>query len=324
MDRNLVLVTGGAGYIGSQTCKILAKAKFLPVTFDNLSRGNIDHVKWGPIFKGDLLNKHDLKKVFEKYKFSAVIHLAAKAYVEESIKEPTKYFKENITTTSNLIDAMKDFKIHNLVFSSSCATYGFSTNHSITENTDQKPINPYGFTKFACEQLIEYAAKTFPLNYAIMRYFNAAGADPDKDIGELHNPETHLIPLAIRAAMSRKVFKIYGSDYPTKDGTAVRDYVHVLDLATGHLLALQKIITQTQPLICNLGSGQGFSVLQILLEIKSKFPDFRWEMNDRREGDPPLLIADISKSQKELNWEPANSSLASIIESEIAWQQLRA
>ncbi len=322
MDSNLVLVTGGAGYIGAQTCKILSEAKFQPVTFDNMSRGNPDHVKWGPLFKGDLLSTRDVKKVFEKYQFSAVIHLAAKAYVEESIKEPTKYFQENITSTANLLDAMKEFRIQNLVFSSSCATYGVTTDIGINENAIQKPINPYGFSKFACEQLIEYSAKTFPLNYAIMRYFNAAGADPDKEIGELHNPETHLIPLAVKAAINRTLFKIYGSDYPTEDGTAVRDYVHVLDLAMGHLLALQKIITKEQPLTCNLGSGQGYSVLQILREIKKKFPEFAWEMQERREGDPPVLIANISNSQKELKWEPVHSSLSSIIESEIAWQQL--
>lgn len=323
MDSNLVLVTGGAGYIGSQTCKILSKAKYVPVTFDNLSRGNQNHVKWGPLFKGDLLKPRDIKKAFEKYEFLGVIHLAAKAYVEESIKEPTMYFQENITSTSNLLDVMKEFRIHNLVFSSSCATYGMSKDAGISEDTFQKPINPYGFSKFACEQLIEYSAKTFPLNYAIMRYFNAAGADLDNEIGELHNPETHLIPLAVKAALNRTLFKIYGSDYPTKDGTAVRDYVHVSDLAIGHLRAIERILTQTQPLICNLGSGQGFSVLQILLEIKKKFPDFVWERENRRLGDPPVLIANISKSQKELKWEPVHSTLSSIIESEIAWQQLR-
>jgi UDP-arabinose 4-epimerase len=320
MTDQFVLVTGGAGYIGSHACKSLAKAGFVPVTFDNLSTGKLSSVKWGPFVNGDLLDTNQLKETFLTYDFVGAIHFAAKAYVEESVKNPLKYFEGNISTTINLIRALDAFDVSNLVFSSSCATYGMPNSDELSESDVQSPINPYGFSKFACERLIEYSAQIYALKYANLRYFNAAGADPEGDLGESHEPETHLIPLALQAAITNTQFKVFGGDYPTKDGSAIRDFIHVSDLATAHVRALQKLINNGQSFTCNLGSGVGYSVFEVMKEIRLLFPSFDYTVEERRIGDPPKLVADNSLSRKILDLKLDHSSLQNILKTSLKWQ----
>jgi UDP-glucose-4-epimerase GalE len=321
MDKNYVLVTGGAGYIGSHTCKALAEAGYIPVSFDNLSTGYKELVKWGPLIEGDLVNFRDIERAFETHKFIGVIHLAAKAHVRESIIKPLEYYEGNIQTTTNLLKAMKKVNAQNLVFSSSCATYGEPQVDTISENTPQNPINPYGFSKLACEKLIQYSANSYPLNYAILRYFNAAGADVNVEIREMHNPETHLIPLAIKAAINNSVLSIFGNDYPTSDGTAVRDYVHVTDLADAHVSALNKVYNEATSLICNLGTGEGFSVLEIVKTLQIAFPELEYSIDSSRQGDPAKLVADASLVKSILNWKPQHSSIKNILDTAISWEK---
>lgn len=321
-SEKYVLVTGGAGYIGSNVCKMLNENGFIPVTFDNLSTGNMEHVKWGPFHFGDLRQTEDLSNIFDKYEFLGVLHFAASAYVNESMLRPLHYFDNNITSTINLLSLMKERGVRKIVFSSSCATYGLVNHNKINESTFQNPVNAYGYSKLACEKIIEFQANTGNLEYVILRYFNAAGADPELKVGELHEPETHVIPLAIQSAIANEIFSIYGSDYPTRDGTAIRDYVHVTDLSSAHLLAFNKLLNnEIKNLKCNLGSGKGFSVLEIAVAILRYFPGFKWKFEARRLGDPPELTAEIETANSILDWKPVNSDLESIIISAINWEQ---
>jgi UDP-arabinose 4-epimerase len=227
-----VLVTGGAGFIGSHACKALARAGYTPVTFDNLERGHDWAVKWGPLEQGDLRDESDLERLFKKWQLWAVMHFAAYAYVGESSLEPIKYYDTNIGGSAKLLKACAAFECRNIVFSSSCATYGVPARLPVTENETQQPVNPYGYTKLVVEQMLRDAGTAHGINHVVLRYFNAAGADPDGELGELHEPETHLIPLVLFAAMGRlPSIKVFGKDYPTPDGTCIRDYVHVSDLA---------------------------------------------------------------------------------------------
>lgn len=315
-----ILVTGGAGYIGSHTCKELARNGYEPIVFDNLSSGHKESVKWGPLEIGDLRDISRVESLFAKYNFEGVIHFAAKAYVYESVINPINYFENNISGSSNLLSIMRKNRIRNIIFSSSCATYGEIQEPPIRESQKQEPINPYGFTKFAIERLLEYMSANNDLNYGILRYFNAAGSDPDGEIGESHNPETHIIPNALDKALKGQIFEIFGHDYATNDGTAIRDYVHVTDLARAHVLALKHIKDNNANLILNLGSGQGTSNLEIVHEIKKSFGDFKFEFTSRRAGDPASLVADISKARQLLQWEPINSSLENIIATTINWK----
>jgi len=313
MGNEYILVTGGAGYIGSHTCKELSSSGFIPVTFDNLSTGHISNVKWGPLEIGDLREVDSVMSVFNKYEFLGVIHFAAKAYVGESVSEPLDYFENNIGATNNLIKVMKKFNVDKIVFSSSCAVYGETNEEVISENTPPNPINPYGFTKLACEKIIQYVSRSWKLKYVILRYFNASGADPDGELSEMHNPETHVIPLAITAAQLSVPFSIFGEDYDTPDGTAVRDFVHVSDLARAHVLAMKRILLDKESLICNLGSGKGTSIRQISEHIRKYFPDFKVEFSKRREGDPKKLVADPSLAGLMLDWEPSCSNFENIL-----------
>ena len=235
-----ILVTGGAGYIGSHTCKVLAEAGYVPITYDNLSTGNMWSVKWGQLIKGDLADGALLRKVIRKYSISAVIHFAANAYVGESVVNPRKYFENNASNTLHLLGAMLDTGINYIVFSSTCATYGIPNRIPISENETQQPINPYGESKLFIERVLRWYADAYALNWMALRYFNAAGADLEGEIGEHHDPETHLIPLVIQSAMGcRPEVEVYGMNHPTQDGTPIRDYIHVMDLAEAHVLALE-------------------------------------------------------------------------------------
>ena len=253
-----ILVTGGAGYVGSHACKALSENGFLPITVDNLVYGHEWAVKWGPLVRGDISDRAVLDHVFSTYKPAAVLHFAAFAYVGESVISPDKYYRNNVAGTITLLDAVRDHGCSRLVFSSTCATYGIPHKIPIKEDHEQKPINPYGWSKLMIEQILRDYEKAYGLHHAILRYFNAAGADPEGEIGEDHDPETHLIPLTILAALGqRKYIEIYGTDYPTHDGTAIRDYIHVTDLANVHVRALQHLVQGKGSLCLNVGTGSG-------------------------------------------------------------------
>ncbi len=320
MSKGYVLVTGGAGYIGSHTCKALALDGYVPVAYDNLSTGNMSSVKWGPLIQGELLDENKLDQTFKQYDFSGVIHFAAKAYVGESIQNPIKYFEGNVSSTISLLKSMQSARNSRLIFSSSCATYGETQDDNISETVLQNPINPYGISKHICETLIQSVAKTNPLRFGILRYFNAAGADPDGDIGELHKPETHLIPLALKAAITNSAFKVFGGDFDTKDGSAIRDYIHVTDLANAHVRALNRLGEGSDSFICNLGSGVGYSVLDIMNQINTLFPNFNYSVVERRAGDPARLVADASLAKGLLDFTPVHSGIDNILKSSLEWE----
>ena len=317
--QKFILVTGGAGYIGSHTCKELFNKGYTPIVFDNLSTGSEDFVKWGPFFYGDLQNPGDLDRVFQQYHFDTVMHFAGKAYVHESARNPLEYYKENIGGAVNLLDIFIRNNGKKFVFSSSCATYGESTSNLISEEDKQVPVNPYGFTKLAIEQLILNLRLVHGFNYAILRYFNAAGADEDLEIGELHEPETHVIPLMIQALRKSEEFQIYGGDYFTTDGTAIRDYTHVSDLAEAHISSLNYISESRIDLICNLGSGNGVSTLELARKMKELKPEFKYKFAERREGDPSRLVADNSRSRERLGLTYQKSKIDNILHSAISW-----
>jgi UDP-glucose-4-epimerase GalE len=321
MDQKNVLVTGGAGYIGSHTCKELKKSGYLPIVFDNLSTGNADFVKWGPLFIGDLLNIHDVKNVFEQYEIDTVIHFAGKAYVNESVVNPIKYYRENIGGAVNLLEAFTRNNGRHFIFSSSCATYGDSISEFIGEEETQTPINPYGFTKLAIEKLIGNLQLTHDFKYAILRYFNAAGADEELEIGEDHTPETHVIPLMLKALAKGEIFQIFGDNYNTIDGSTIRDYTHVCDLAEAHISALDYISRLNVDLVCNLGSGNGISTLELAKKMQELNPDFRFEFGARREGDPSRLVANNLKSVEKLNLFYQKSDIDNVLRSAINWER---
>lgn len=320
MNKN-ILVTGGAGYVGSHVCKTLHENGFVPITFDNLSTGHLEFVKWGPIFKGDLLNPSDIKEVFDRYNIESVMHLAAKAYVNESMENPIKYYRENIQASVNLLEIFIEKKGKAFVFSSSCATYGNPDLTFISESTLQDPINPYGFTKLATERLIIDLSKLHSFNYSILRYFNAAGADMDLEIGERHSDETHVIPSLINAALTKGTFKIFGENHATPDGTAIRDYIHVTDIAIAHSRALDALLEQKQNIVCNLGTSKGVSVIELVELIKNWRSNFKIQFEERRKGDPSYLVAANTLSKNLLRMEYNNSDINSIVNSAIKWHE---
>jgi UDP-arabinose 4-epimerase len=317
------LATGGAGYIGSHICKRLAEQGIEPVVFDNLSRGHRDAVKWGPLVVGDLRDSGLLIETMEKYRPSAVIHFAALAYVHESVASPDLYYDNNVSGTVSLLNAMVKAGIGKLVFSSTCAVYGVPDALPIGEDTPARPINPYGRTKQIAETLLGDYARSFKLNYAVLRYYNACGADAGGEIGERHDPETHLIPRALMAAAGRLPhLDIYGTDYDTPDGTCVRDYIHVTDLAEGHLLALGHLNATSTSAVVNLGVGRGLSVYQVLdavKEVTGKAVPVR--VQPRRAGDPPSLFADPTRARELLGFAPAHSDILNIVRT--AWGFMR-
>ncbi len=291
-----VLVTGGAGYIGSHACKTLARAGYRPVVFDNMSRGHREAVRWGPLVEGDVADRGRLAAVLVEHRVSAVMHFAAYAYVGESVADPAMYYRNNLGGTLSLLDAMREAGVDKIVFSSTCATYGTPDNVPIRETAPQLPVNPYGETKLAIERALRWYGESYGLRSVSLRYFNAAGADPDGEIGELHEPETHLVPLVLQAALGQRAqIDIYGIDYPTPDGTAIRDYIHVQDLAEAHLFALEHLADGGESAALNLGTGRGYSVREVVrvAEAVGGRP-IAWRDTARRPGDPPVLVADPS------------------------------
>ncbi len=319
-SQKTVLVTGGAGYIGAHACKALAEAGYTPITYDNLVYGHPEAVRWGPLEKGDIGDRKQLERVMQKYNPSAVMHFAAYAYVGESVKSPAKYYHNNVAGTLSLLESMKSCSIDKIIFSSTCATYGIHDQILLTEDHPQNPINPYGRSKLIIEWILQDFATAYDLKFVSLRYFNAAGADPDADIGEDHNPETHLIPLVLDAASGRRNrLEIYGTDYDTPDGTCIRDYIHVSDLADAHLLALEYLNDGGQSDVFNLGNGNGFSVREVMTAaIQVTGSDIPYLESARRPGDPSVLIGSSEKIRKILGWRANYNSLEAIIRT--AWQ----
>jgi UDP-glucose-4-epimerase GalE len=320
-----VLVTGGAGYVGSHCAKALASAGYRVTTVDSLIHGHADFVKWGPFVAGDIRDGDFLRRIFLENSFEAVVHFAALAYVGESVVSPELYYDANVGGTLSLLNAMREANVRRLVFSSTCAVYGIPSSLPITEDSPLSPINPYVFTKLVCEKMMEDFDKAHGLKSARLRYFNAAGADPDGDIGEDHSPETHLIPSTIFAGLGiGPALKIFGSDYPTQDGTAVRDYVHVCDLASAHVKALDYLMQGGDSLAVNLGTGRGVSVREIVEGVEAimnrKVP---FELSPARAGDPPILVADPTLASTKLNWLAERSDLGEILRDAIGWHRKR-
>ncbi|WP_462326295.1 UDP-glucose 4-epimerase GalE [Desulfobaculum sp.] len=316
-----ILVTGGAGYIGSHTCKQLKAAGYTPVTFDNMVYGHEWAVKWGPLVKGDIQDRAALDAAFAKYAPAAVIHFAAYTYVGESVEDPGKYYRNNVYGTVNLLEAMRDHNCGNIIFSSTCATYGVPETMPMTEQLPQRPINPYGWTKLMIEQVLRDFEHAHGIRHMALRYFNAAGADPDGEIGEDHDPETHLIPLTVLAGLGRRgPIKIFGQDYPTPDGTAIRDYIHVTDLADAHVLGLGVLLDGGESRMINLGTGHGASVREVVDAVgRSLGTPVPAENAPRRAGDPPMLVADATRAKTELSWTPRYTNLDDIVGTACRW-----
>jgi UDP-arabinose 4-epimerase len=319
-----VLVTGGAGYIGSHTCKALRRAGLSPVSYDNLSRGNPEAVQWGALEIGELADRERLLDVMARHAVRAVIHFAAFAYVGEANENPAMYYRNNVGGTATLLDAMHARGVDKIVFSSSCAVYGLPRAVPIAEHGPLAPINPYGATKAICEQMLKECAAAFALQFIALRYFNAAGADPDGAIGECHVPETHAIPLLLDvAAGAQPHFTIFGDDYPTADGTCIRDYVHVTDLADAHVAALHALLDGgAENGAFNLGTGRGWSVRELVDTVRAvtKRP-LPVQVGPPRAGDPPHLAADASRARDRLGWQPRYSDIAIQIAHAWAWRQ---
>jgi len=316
-----ILVTGGAGYIGSHTAKALAQSGYRPVVIDDLSTGHAHNVKWGPLVRASLSDTAFVRTVLQECQIEAVIHFAGSDLVGESARQPLSYFQNNVGGTLSLLQAMLDAGIKDIVFSSTCATYGSPARVPITEGQPQMPLNPYGDSKLSIERVIEWMGVAGQLRWVALRYFNAAGADPEGELGEEHEHETHLIPLAIGAALKqRESLQIFGTDYPTPDGTAIRDYVHVTDLASAHVSALQYLSRGGENLALNLGTGKGASVLEVLEMVqlvgRQRVPA---TAVPRRAGDPPILVGDPQRARRILHWEPSHSALGAIVECAWRW-----
>jgi UDP-glucose 4-epimerase len=322
MSKN-VLVTGGAGYIGSHACKALAKAGFVPVTFDNCSTGWEEAVKFGPFAPGDLLDRARLDEVFAEYQPIAVMHFAALSQVGESMREPGRYWRENVTGALNLVEAAVKAQCLNFVFSSTCATYGDQDNVVLDEDSSQLPINAYGASKKAIEDILKDFAAAEGLRHVIFRYFNVAGADPDAEVGEFHQPETHLIPLMLDAVDGKRdALTVFGTDYDTPDGTCIRDYVHVCDLVDAHILGLKWLQEGKENRVFNLGTGDGFSVREVISHSRAVTNrEVPFVEGDRRPGDCTKLVSGSSRAVNELGWEPKRSNLEDMIRDAWRWHQ---
>lgn len=318
-----ILVTGGAGYIGSHTCKQLAASGHTPIVYDNLSNGHRDAVQWGPFEAGDVTDGARLCEVIRAHKPQAVIHFAGLIEVGISVADPASFYETNVNGSLTLLRAMIGEGINSIVFSSTAAVYGQPDAVPIPEDAPTVPINPYGETKRAVEAMLGYFAAAHDLRYTALRYFNAAGADPDGELGERHDPESHLIPLVLFAALGQRPhIDIYGTDYATPDGTAVRDYAHVGDLARAHVAALDYMTASPEPLIANLGTGAGYSVRQVVDTCrKITGRDITARDAPRRAGDPPKLVAAVGRAQERLGWRAEISDLDTIVSTAWAWHQ---
>ncbi len=321
-----ILVAGGAGYIGSHMVRLLQRQNREVVVFDNFEKGHREAVAGIPFFEGDLRNKQDVKAVFEQFSIDAVMHFCAYSLVGESMERPEIYYENNVQGTLNMLTAMKDHGIRHFIFSSTAATYGEPVSVPIDEQHPTVPTNVYGETKLAVEKILDWFDTIYGNKSARLRYFNAAGADPDGDIGELHTPESHLIPLILAVALGeREHISIFGDDYDTKDGTCIRDYIHINDLASAHVLALEYIQTKNESLLCNLGNGSGYSVKEII-DVAREVTDHEIpvETVGRRPGDPAVLIAGSDKARNVLGWEPKLYDVGTIIETAWKWHSGKA
>jgi UDP-arabinose 4-epimerase len=318
-----ILVAGGAGYVGAHACKALARAGYLPVVLDNLSTGHRDFVRWGPLVQADLRDAAKVAEAIRQHGCLAVLHFAAFALVGESVSEPAKYYDNNVAGTLSLLKGMAMADCNALVFSSTCAVYGQPAQVPILEETPPDPINPYGASKLMVERILTDFRSAYGLRSIALRYFNACGADPETEIGELRDPETHLIPRAMMALQGYiSDFEVFGTDFDTPDGTAVRDYVHVSDLADAHVTALQRLLSGFPGGIFNLGTGHGYSVKQVLKEIETaagqQLPP---ATGPRRPGDPGVLIADPTRARQMLDFNPVRSDLKTVVETAWAWHR---
>jgi UDP-glucose 4-epimerase len=323
-----VLVVGGAGYIGSHMVKMLCRTGDEVIVLDNLSTGYKHLVKYGNLIIGDMSDSSLLEKIFSEHDFDAVMHFAASSLVGESTLEPAKYYQNNVANTINLLEVMRRFKLNKFIFSSTAATFGEPEYVPIDEVHPQRPINPYGSSKLMVERVLIDYATAYGLNSVALRYFNACGADPEGELGECHDPETHLIPLVLQAASGRrKSITVFGRDYETKDGTCIRDYIHINDLCRAHALALDKIVNENRgkALQYNLGNGSGFSVQEVIDVVKKVVAEdectVRVENGLRREGDPAILVADATKAKQELTWQPEYAELEKIIRHAWLWEK---
>jgi UDP-glucose-4-epimerase GalE len=319
-----ILVTGGAGYIGSHACKALAAKGYVPITYDNLSRGNVWAVKWGPFEHGDIADSQQLRAVLEKYRPRALMHFAAYAYVGESVEQPLLYYGNNFAGTAVLLQTVVDYQCIPVVFSSSCATYGVPERVPITEDHPQRPINPYGYSKLFVERMLADLNVACGLPWIALRYFNAAGADPRGEIGEAHDPETHLIPLVLAAARTGAPVRIFGNDYDTVDGSCVRDYIHVSDIADAHVLALEYLLNGGSSCALNLANARGYSVKEVIAVAETVCGGtISSEIFARRPGDPPVLIGDARRAHVLLGWKPVRSDLKMQIADAWKWMKWR-
>ncbi|MCI5867173.1 MAG: UDP-glucose 4-epimerase GalE [Methanosphaera sp.] len=319
----MILIVGGAGYIGSHTNKALNEAGYETVVLDNLSYGHEESIKWGEFCKCDLANIDDVDEVFNKYDITAVMHFSSFIDVGESVTNPEKYYTNNVVNTMNLLHVMLKHNVKKFIFSSTCATYGVPQKIPLVEDHPQNPINPYGMTKLMVEKILKDYDNAYGLKSVILRYFNASGADESGEIGEWHNPETHLIPLILDAAIGkREDIKIFGTDYDTEDGTCIRDYIHVTDLADAHIRALKYLEDENTSNEFNLGNGVGFSVRQVIESAKKVTGrDFKVEETKRRPGDPAVLIGSSKKAKDTLGWNPQYTDIDDIIKTAWIWHQ---
>ncbi len=318
-----ILVVGGAGYIGSHMVKFLARAGYRVVVLDNLSTGHADAVRYGELIVGDMADTALLDRLFHSHRFDAVMHFAAFSLVGESVDDPGKYYRNNVANTLNLLDAMVRHQVRHFVFSSTAATFGEPRSDRIDESHPQNPINPYGRSKLMVEHLLADYDAAYGLKSVCLRYFNAAGADPEGELGERHNPETHLIPLVLQAASGRRShIHVFGTDYDTPDGSCLRDYIHVQDLCSAHLLALEWLQEHQQSKQFNLGNGDGYSVLDVIETArKVTGKEIPVLIKDRRAGDPARLVADATLAKQQLSWKPDYSDLADMIAHAWNWEQ---
>jgi len=316
-----VLVTGGAGYIGSHTCKALAAAGYHPVSFDNLSLGHEWAVQWGPLVKADLLDAEAVQRALREHQIQAVIHFAASAYVGDSMRDPAWYYRNNVLTTLALLDSMRASGVKDIIFSSSCSVYGNPSRVPIDESHPTGPLSPYGQSKLDGENALRWYGQAYQMGWMALRYFNAAGADAAGDTGEDHEPETRLVPRAIMAAVgTAPQLEVFGTDYPTPDGTAIRDYIHVSDLASAHVSALNALKSGTPSQALNLGTGRGYSVREVLTTVAQALGrDVPHKLAPRRAGDPAEVVADARRAKEVLGWSAKESTLESIVTTAARW-----
>ena len=319
-----ILVTGGAGYVGSHCCRRLHRAGWLPVVVDNLDTGHRDFVRWGPFEEGDIRDRDFILGVIDRHKPAAAMHFAAKSLVSESVRAPDRYYDNNVGGALTLLECLRDRGVKSLVFSSTCAIYGVQ-DKPIAEDASKNPLSPYGFSKLVCEQMMDDFDRAYGVKSVRLRYFNASGADPEAEIGEHHSPETHLVPITLDVALGlRDRLQVYGNDYPTPDGSAIRDYIHVLDLASAHLKAIEHLMEGGASVALNLGTGVGHSVLEVAkaAEMVTGRP-IHTETAPRRAGDAAWLVAEPSQARRLLGWSTDHSGLPEIVADAWRWHQKR-